>query len=121
MELSPECVAALRFPDFWQKNNNHSLQKFLYFRLASGNLENERAEYHQYNKELDILMEFFAARSEQGRMLSNMKTTFKENNLSHRVSSPSTMAACVPALLSACQHGNHRVFVGVHTNWCVRA
>ncbi|RUS34807.1 hypothetical protein BC938DRAFT_478439 [Jimgerdemannia flammicorona] len=114
MELSPECVAALRFPEKQQS----FVAKFLYFRLASGNLENERAEYHQYNKELDILMEFFAARSEQGRMLSNMKTTFKENNLSHRVSSPSTMAACVPALLSACQHGNHRVFVGVHTNWC---
>ena len=57
------------------------MPRFLEFRLASGTLDDSKTEVRRYSKELDILAEFFALRSEVGEVISKLEVAFKESML----------------------------------------
>ncbi|GES83361.1 hypothetical protein GLOIN_2v1716154 [Rhizophagus clarus] len=86
MQLSPECLDAVRYRAFWEDTEEPSLKKFLDFRLLAGDLEDKQTEYHRYKQELETIGKFYAEMSEPGQEVIRWKNAFKKSKQSTVIS-----------------------------------
>jgi len=64
---------------FWEGVENHSLIKFLEFRLREGNLSDPKTEHRRYKEELNTITEYSSSSSEILEIVQKRKKLFKAN------------------------------------------
>ncbi|CAG8737135.1 18817_t:CDS:2, partial [Acaulospora morrowiae] len=73
MNLHPDCLAALKYPTFWEDTNNPSLRKFLDFRRLEGDLADSDTEHYRYQCELDAFRKYYTEESEVDQIVLKLK------------------------------------------------
>ncbi|CAG8461569.1 18029_t:CDS:10 [Acaulospora morrowiae] len=81
MQLTTECLKALKSGAFWESTDTPSLHKYLKFRLHEGNLEAEETEHLRYNSDLNIISKYYSESSEVGQKVLKWKQDFKMRGL----------------------------------------
>ncbi|CAG8684958.1 318_t:CDS:10 [Funneliformis caledonium] len=77
MILTPQCLNAMNYRDFWERTEEPSLKKFLDFRLRSGYLSDMKTEHNRYYNELKTLSAHYAKVSEVGEKVQKWISAFK--------------------------------------------
>ncbi|RIB10373.1 hypothetical protein C2G38_194088 [Gigaspora rosea] len=84
MQLTPECLVALKYSEFWENSENPSLLSFFEYRLHN-NLEQKEKEHSRYKKEVETIIEYHDKTCETGKIALQLLKKFQSDKKSREV------------------------------------